>query len=44
MQKRLKNTVLDYTEFTFFIFRVWAGGHGTVATPLHTLVPVAYSP
>jgi len=29
--------VLDNTVFTFFIFRVWRGGHGTVP-PLRTLV------
>ena len=30
--------VLDYTVYTFFIFRIWGGGHGTVASPLRTLV------
>ena len=30
--------VLDNTVFTFFIFSVWGSGHGTVASPLRTLV------
>jgi len=30
--------VLYNTVFTFFIFRVWGGGHGTVASPLRTLL------
>ena len=48
---RLKLSILVYTAehwqykrpktvYTFFIFRVWGEGHGTVATPLHTLVPL----
>jgi len=32
--------VLDNTVYTFFIFRVCGGGHGTVASPLRTLVGV----
>ena len=46
---RLKLNILVYTAeywqytppktvYTFFIFRVWGEGHGTVATPLRTLV------
>ena len=31
---------LPKTVYTFFIFRVWGEGHGTVATPLRTLVVV----
>jgi len=34
--------VLDNTVFTFFIFRVWGDGHGTVAFPLRTLVVTAH--
>ena len=51
---RLKLNILLYTAeywqytllktvYTFFIFRVWGVGHGTVATPLHTLVPTVHS-
>jgi len=31
---------LPKTVYTFFIFRVWGEGHGTVATPFRTLVLV----
>ena len=35
--------VLDNTVLQFFISKVWGGGHGTVASPLRTLVVVSDS-
>jgi len=36
--------VLDNVVLHFFIFRVWGGGHGTVASPLRTLVCLSIWP